>query len=183
MGHRFLPLLLLAIPACAAIVPRVSLDEMVDQSFSIVHGTVRDSWCAWDNAHQIIWTHYRVEIRESLKGGERGIVEISEPGGTVGGVGMGVSGAVPYAAGEEVVLFLYRTPVGYLRTVGHGQGKYTVGAAGRVRAAMEGHSLVDPAGRSLPRELAAVQALEGLPLDQLKLRVRSRLNRARPAGR
>ncbi len=67
-----------------AIVPRVSVDELVHGAQWIVHGTVRESRCDWDSSRQVIWTHYNVEIRDSLKGGETASILISEPGGTVG---------------------------------------------------------------------------------------------------
>ena len=118
--------LLVCIAAQAAIVPSVSLDELIDQSETIVHGRVTRSWSAWDGAHKYIWTHYDVAVIENIRGGLAAMA-VSEPGGSLDGVNQQFSGVVAYAAGEEVVLFLYRTPIGYLRTTGGPQGKVSAG--------------------------------------------------------
>jgi hypothetical protein len=53
--------------------------------------------------------------------------------------------------GEDAVLFLYRTPIGYWRTVGGPQGKYTVSAQGRVRTDGQGMAYAEPtSGGTLP---------------------------------
>ena len=51
---------------------------------------------------------------------------------------MRFSGALEYSVGEEAIVFLYRTPIGYLRATGSGQGKYKVTAETRVRANVKG---------------------------------------------
>ena len=51
----------------ATLVPRMSLDEMVDLSACVVEAKVGRSWPAWDPAHQFIWTHYELEVRDWLK--------------------------------------------------------------------------------------------------------------------
>jgi hypothetical protein len=92
---------------------------------------------------------------------------VSEPGGILDGIEQSTSGTLPYFAGEHVVLFLYRTPIGYLRTAGAGQGKFTVGADGRARAGTLGLSRVG-SNRGTPLE-----RINGLPLAELKQRVRA----------
>jgi hypothetical protein len=98
---------------------------------------------------------------------------VSEPGGVVDGIGMTSSGAVPYTLGEHVALFLYPTPIGYLRTTGAGQGKFTIGADGRAHANLRGFEL---AGQSRGTPLTS---LDGLPLSDFKTRVRA-FSSARP---
>jgi hypothetical protein len=39
---------------------------------------------------------------------------------------MSIPGVVHYSRGDEMVLFLRRTPLGYLRTNGYDQGRYRV---------------------------------------------------------
>jgi hypothetical protein len=145
--------LLLCLAAQAAIVPSLSVEELVDRSEIIVHGRVTRSWPAWDGAHKYIWTHHEVEIIDPIRGAGFAPVVVSEPGGALDGVEMRFSGALPYALGEEAVVFLYRTPVGYWRT----QGKYTVTSGTRVRANLRGASL---------------SKLDDLPLVEFKARVR-----------
>src|SRR5258708_6547857 len=135
---RSLISLLLCLAAQAAIVPSVSLDELIDQSEAIVHGRVMQSWSAWDSAHKYIWTHHLMAVIDPVRGGGPGFVVVSEPGGELDGVGMRFSGALEYSVGEEAIVFLYRTPIGYLRATGSGQGKFTVTAETRVRPSLNG---------------------------------------------
>src|SRR5438067_9964468 len=101
-------LLLMCLAAEAAIVPSLTLNELIDQSEIIVHGRVARSWSDWDNAHKYIWTHHLIEVIDPIRGVRTGSVIASEPGGELDGVGMKFSGAVNYAAGEEMIVFLYR---------------------------------------------------------------------------
>jgi hypothetical protein len=163
-----LTLLLMGIAAQAASVPSMGLEELVDRSEAIVHGRVVRSWSAWDDAHKYIWTHHLIAVIDRVRGAGAGMVVASEPGGELGGVGMRVSGAVEYGVGEEAILFLYRTPVGYLRATGHGQGKYTVTPEMRVRANLKGLDLLKVnAARG-----ADLSSLDGLTVADFKARVR-----------
>jgi len=80
---------------------------------------------------------------------------------------MAVPGAPTYLIGEKVVVFAVRTPVGYLRTCGWGQGRYAVEPDGRVRPGMAPESAV--AGK------AGAKAAEAPPgtLEALRSRVRA----------
>jgi hypothetical protein len=118
----------------AAVVPRLSFDQLVATSEQIVHGRVERSWVAWDSSRRFIWTHYEVAVRDSVKGTAQARVIVSEPGGTLDGFTLAVPGAVRYTAGEEVVLFLHRTPIGYLRANGYEQGKFAVRSASEATA-------------------------------------------------
>jgi hypothetical protein len=163
----------------ATLVPRMSLEEVVDASESIVHGTVTRTWTDWDEAHKYIWTHYEIQVMDKLKGDAPGTLVVSEPGGTVGETELQIVGTPHYEKGEEVVLFAERTPLGYLRTCGWGQGKFNVersGASGRttVRTAAKGIELIErPAAARLQAKGTPLGAVNGLDLDQFKTRVRS----------
>jgi len=150
--------LLLCLAAQAATGPLLSVEELVDRSAIIVHGRVARSWAAWDGAHKYIWTHHEIEIVDPIRGAGFAPLVVSEPGGALDGVEMRFSGALPFALGEEAVVFLYRTPVGYWRT----QGKYTVTSRNRVHANLRGASLT---------------MREDLPLAEFKARVRDMLRR------
>lgn len=155
--------------ACGATqVPRLSFEEVVQQSEQIIAGKVARSWTAWSPSHEFVWTHYEVEVDSVAKGRAARTVTVSEPGGVLDGRGMEVSGAVPYRIGEQVVLFLRRTPIGYNRTVGWQQGKYTVAPDGRVHAAAGEARLVDL--RTPPRARAGV---DGSTLAELQTRIAS----------
>jgi hypothetical protein len=105
---------------------RVSLEDTVAQAEWIVEGDVVRNWCAWDNGHRMIWTHTEISVRNGWKGSAGSSITVSEPGGAVSGYAMDVVGMVRYRTGEHVVAFLYRTPLGFIRTVGLSQGKLMV---------------------------------------------------------
>jgi hypothetical protein len=157
----------------AAIVIRFSVEDLVDNSQWIVEGRVVRSYSTWDQTHSMIWTHYEVQVNDTLRGSSQNAIVVSEPGGIVDDVGMMSSGAVPYAVGERVVLFLYRTPIGYLRTAGLGQGKFTIGADGRARANLQGSEF---AGKLRG---TAIGSIDVLALSELKQRIRA-MSAARP---
>jgi hypothetical protein len=175
---RFLALIAgILAAAYAAVVPRITAEELAAQSEQIVHGEVVRSWAGWDSEHKYIWTHYEVAVAETLRGPHAARITVSEPGGSLDGINMRTSGTLPFAVGEDAVLFLYRTPIGYWRTVGGPQGKFTVSAQGRV--GMDGHGVAfaEPGGGMRPG--TPVEAFEGIPTGDFLARVR-RLAAAHP---
>lgn len=161
---------LFAAALAAAVVPELTFEDLAAQSVIAVHGRVVRSWSAWDSKHKYIWTHHEIEVLDSLDGVPRSKVTASEPGGEVEGFGMRISGEVPYAPGEEIIVFLYRTPAGYFRSTGFGQGKYTV-QGGRVRNNFRGTELVSPNGR--PPRGTSLRSLDNLELEAFKRQVRA----------
>jgi len=159
--------------AVAAVYPRISLETLVDHSPVIVEGRVTRSWTAWDSEHKYIWTHYQLQVFDRLRGGG-GTVTVSEPGGSLDGVNMAVSGAQPYVANEHVLLFLFQTPLGYWRTLGGGQGKFAVGEDGRIASAARGME-VNGAAQGTP-----LSAVDRMLLTQFKAMLRKMIQ-SRPA--
>lgn len=137
-SRAFFRLLLASAAAASAgratLVPRLDFEALNAQADSIVHARVTRSWSEWDAERRFIWTHYELAVHEVLKGNAVRAMIVSEPGGALDGRTLRVAGAVRFRPGEELVLFLYRTPIGYMRTVGWGQGKFSV-ANGRVNGA------------------------------------------------
>jgi len=177
-------LLLVAATGWTTLVPRMTLEQMAEESHRILHGTVVRVWSGWDAGRQVIWTHAAVRLHETLKGEPAEEIVVSEPGGEVGGMEMRVAGAPRFEPGEELVLFTTKTPIGYLRTCGWGQGKFIVqeeGGAKKVAGpVLRGVSLVAPSGkgRGAERQAASpLQSLDGLPLSEFKLRIRRLLER------
>ncbi|MDQ2899992.1 MAG: hypothetical protein M3Y07_09360 [Acidobacteriota bacterium] len=123
----------LAAVGCASSIPRVSFEELVDGSETIVSGRAVRSWQAWDRSHQFIWTHCEFEVRDVGKGSAAKRLIVSEPGGTVDGTTMVIPGTIQFPEGKDLLLFLYKTPIGYLRTVGEEQGEYVGLQAGELR--------------------------------------------------
>lgn len=114
-------------------------------------------------------------ISETWKGAGARRLVVSEPGGTVDGKSLAISGTPRLRAGEDVVLFLYRTPIGYWRTVGMGQGCYVV-ENGRIRRNLFGIALADGLSPGTPLE-----SLEGLGEREFRQRIMSVIT-GQPAG-
>jgi hypothetical protein len=172
-------LMLCSIWCQAAIVPQLTLDQLVAGSECIVQGTVIRSWSLWDQPHQFIWTHVAVLVhdrwKQSLSCGNPTVI-LSEPGGTVSGLTMQVAGTAAYRVGEDVVVFVYRTPVGYLRSIGNGQGKFTITQASGSR---EKFIRSDPAGLELIRSGPKVK-IDTMRLEEFRLTVQGLVARKTP---
>jgi hypothetical protein len=179
----------MAAPLLSTLVPRMSLEEVVDASTAIVHGTVVRTWSAWDEEHRYIWTHYEIQVADKLKGTANGAIVLSEPGGTVDETELQVVGTPKYEVGEEVVLFAEETPLGLLRTCGWGQGKFRVSRAREtgkltVQPAAKGIQLVERPDRASKPAGTALGGLDGQELEQFKTRVRQIVqDRATQPGR
>jgi len=167
--RRLLPALLVPLLCLGTSVIRLSLEQTVAQAEWIVEGDVVRNWCAWDDAHRFIWTHTEIAVRNRWKGAAASTITVSEPGGTVNGIAMDVGGMVRYSPGEHVVLFLYRTPIGLIRTVGLAQGKLRVDRAQRVHALAPDLMLVQPAGAIVTGH--SISELESTPLSTARERV------------
>jgi hypothetical protein len=172
--------------AQATLVERVSLEQLVDGSARIVQGRCLRTWSAWDATHQNIWTHSEIQVTDLLKGDAGQTVVVSELGGEVGDLGMRVEGMPQYQPGEEMVLFLYQTPIGLWRTRGLGQGKFIVlrdapAGAARVRADLQTAALTEPAGGA--PQGTDLRRLDGLALDSFKTQVRALVKRPAAAAR
>ena len=163
---------LMVIALCSAtMVPRMSLEQLTDQSQIIVHGQIVRSWSAWDEGHQFIWTHHELTVIDPLKGPAKPTITFSEPGGSVDGVSMNIAGTPRFAPGEEAVLFLYQTPIGYLRTTGWGQGKYNISER-RVHTNLRAVELVSPTGAAPRSAETSLEILDGMSLADFKTTVR-----------
>jgi hypothetical protein len=156
-------LLLPIVPSTrAAVIPRVAFEQLVSNSARIVHGRVLGSEVA--RSGQYLWTHYRLQVLDSMRGALPAEITVSEPGGTLDGLTMEVSGVVAFRPGEEVVLFLYQTPIGFWRIRGVSQGKFDVtdSASGKhVRAATKDIATLPTARAATGR---AIDSLDGLTL-------------------
>ncbi len=130
------PALILVQFAAASDIPPVSFNELTDASEVVASGQITRSWTAWDSEHKYIWTHYELAVSASQKGSVGPTVDIAEPGGSLDGAVLAVSGATSYSIGDHVLVFLSRMPNGYLRTAGFGQGKLPVDSTGMIRGAV-----------------------------------------------
>jgi hypothetical protein len=100
--------------------------QLVALSERVVHGRVIAQRTTRGGPQgQRIYTVTTLQIVEDLTGIDGATVEVWELGGRVGDEFLYVGGAVQFAPGEEVLVFLERGPLG-LRTVAMGFSKFEV---------------------------------------------------------
>lgn len=168
----------------ASSLPRLTVEDLVGQSDTIAKGKVIRSWAAMDPENRFIWTHYEIQVSSALKGHPGATMEIAEPGGTLDGVTLLIPGGTRYQIGEEVGVFLYKTPIGYLRTTNYGEGKFTMSPDGRMHTNGEinlsGATFAQP--KSQPAPGRGVDGLEGLKWNEFESRIGRLVAAGRAAG-
>ncbi len=112
------------VPLQSATLERLSLDDMIGKSTAIVRGKVTSSWAAFSGP--VIYTHYRVQVAESFKGGNQTTVEVMVPGGEANNLRQSFAGAPQLNPGEEYVLFLWTGKTGTTMVIGLTQGLFSV---------------------------------------------------------
>jgi hypothetical protein len=111
-------------PLQSATLERLSLDEMISQSTSIVRAKVGRSYGMLHG--RVIYTHYRIQVQEWFKGVKPDLNEVVVPGGVANGRRQDVGGAPQLDTGAEYVLFLWTGKSGATHIVGLTQGVFTL---------------------------------------------------------
>ena len=93
--------------AAAAVLNRLYLDEMANESAVIVHATVVSSRSEWSAGRTVIQTIYTARAHQYLKGFLGETFEYRQRGGEVGILAMYVPGSPVFQPGEEVLMFLW----------------------------------------------------------------------------
>jgi hypothetical protein len=128
-------LVLCAVPMSASQFVDVSFDQVARESSLIVRGTVVNTYSAWDDAHELIFTYATVRVHRYF-GEATGpdTLVVREVGGTVDGYTQEAIGFPAIRNGENVVLMLARWDDGTdYRIHAFNKGKYLV----RTRDGME----------------------------------------------
>ena len=121
-------LLALAIPMAASQFVELPFDQVAREAQFIVRGNVVQTWSAWDDAHEVIYTYATVRVQRYF-GEATGpdTLVVREVGGTVEGYTQEAIGFPMIRNGEDVVLFLSRWDDGAdFRIHAFNQGKYLV---------------------------------------------------------
>ena len=123
------------LPLLGATLERLSLDDMITRSTTIVRGKVAASWAAYTGS--VIYTHYQILVSEQFKGTAQTSVEVMLPGGTAKGLSQSFSGSPVLQQGDEFVFFLWTSKGGITWITGLSQGLFAVapGDAGADRMA------------------------------------------------
>jgi hypothetical protein len=155
----------------------LSASQFIDQSFDqvareatyVVRGSVIDTWSAWDDAHEVIYTYATLRVSRyfgEITGPDTLVVR--EVGGTVDGYTQEAVGFPAIRRGEQVVLFLSQWDNSSdLRIHAYNQGKYLV----RIRADRSEVLISDPVKQGeerLPSDgpRIATEAENGLTLEE-----------------
>ncbi|HET8798677.1 MAG TPA: hypothetical protein VFO89_13375, partial [Thermoanaerobaculia bacterium] len=121
-------LIALALPLSASQFLELPFDQLAVESQYIVRGQILETWSAWDDAHEVIFTYATVRVSRYF-GETTGpdLLVIREAGGTVDGYTQEAIGFPMIRRGEDVVLMLAPWENGAeLRIHGYNQGKFLV---------------------------------------------------------
>jgi hypothetical protein len=112
-------------PLPAAILERLSLDELTRESTAIVRAKVVGSYAEFRGS--MIYTHWKLQVIDRWKGPERSTVEVLIPGGATRVLHQDVAGAPKLLTGKEYLLFLWTSKSGATYITGLSQGLFDLG--------------------------------------------------------
>ena len=110
----------------ASTLQQLSLNDMIRLSTAIVHGKVQPSGSAYRGS--IIYTHYQVQVSETLKGSAVSQLDIAVPGGAASHLQQTFAGAPTLVPGQDYLLFLWTSKSGLTQVIGLSQGLFVVTA-------------------------------------------------------
>jgi hypothetical protein len=159
-------------PLPASTLQQLSLDDMIRLSTAIVHGKAQQTSSSYRNS--IIYTHYQVQVSETLKGPSASQLDIVVPGGAANRQQQTFAGAPALEPGQDYVLFLWTSKSGLTQIIGLSQGLFAVGTnrAGQLMISRGASTepMVDAAGQ--PVRDSAMQML----LSDLRIRIQKTLS-------
>jgi hypothetical protein len=109
-------------PAGATTLLKMSMDDLIVRSTSIVRARVTGSRAVSD--HRDIYTYYQLQISETLKKTGNVPAEIAVPGGVYGNLRQIGIGSPTLTQGQEYVLFLWTGKTGMTQVIGLSQGLF-----------------------------------------------------------
>ncbi len=118
---------LLALPASATRIRKMSLDEIRDQASSIVVVEVRGSSVRSD-ASGLAWTDYQIRVEDVLRGSHRPgeLLTLAFAGGRTGVHRASIEGVPLLTEGSRLLLFLDEVPGRPVPVVGWSQGIFRI---------------------------------------------------------
>jgi hypothetical protein len=103
---------------------QLSLDDMIRQSTMIVRGKAVAAPAAFHGS--MIYTHYQVQVSETLKGTAASQIDVVVPGGIARGADQRYAGAPTLLSTQEYVMFLWTSKSGLTQVIGLSQGLFSV---------------------------------------------------------
>lgn len=148
---------------------QLPLDDMIRKSTLIVRGQVQPSYSAVRGT--LIYTHYRVQISEVLKGAAPSILDIGVPGGTTNGRTQTFSGVPMLTSGQDYVLFLWTSKTGLTQVIGLSQGLFSVTTSASGQATVQRAAATERILNAFGQPVADSDI--HMPLSDLRTRVQS----------
>ena len=121
--HLLASVALLA-PAGATTLLKMSMNDMITQSTSIVRARITGLRSA--AMGQDIYTYYQLQVSETLKQGAILPAEVAVPGGVYGNLRQVGIGSPVLTQGQEYVLFLWTGRSGMTQMIGLSQGMFNL---------------------------------------------------------
>lgn len=103
---------------------QLSLDDLIRKSTSIVRG--KALYTSSSSNGTIIYSHYSVQVSETLKGASAAQIDLSVPGGVASGLRQTYSGSPNLTEGQEYVIFLWSSKSKVTQVIGLSQGLFSV---------------------------------------------------------
>jgi len=155
--------------ATATTLARMSVAQMSHAAHAIVRARCVANSAGWDADE--IWTFTSFEVQEVWQGSAPARITVRLLGGRVGNLTSSVAGVLRFRSGEEIVLFLERTPRGDFSVVSWEQGTFRIrreAATGSENVTQDSASFAtfDPATREF--ETAGIR---NLPIETFRARV------------
>lgn len=146
MRWALLAAMFAALPALGTTLERLSMDDLVAKSTSIVRGRVGS--CAGELRTGVVYTRCQIAVAETWKGAAGAATTVLIPGGNAAGLVQTFAGAPKLQPGADYVFFLWAGKSGNHQVIGLTQGLFLLSTDGKVverSAATE--PMVDAAGQ------------------------------------
>ena len=146
----------------ATTLERLSLDEMIQKSTTIVRGTV--GAMSARQRGSVIYQEVQIRVVERLKGAGGATADVLVPGGVLNGVRQTFSGVPQLSQGSEYVFFLWTGSRGSTQIIGLAQGVFRLSLDSKGAAQVQRAAITEGVG-------ASIEAI-AMSLDALRERVR-----------
>lgn len=111
-------------PLPASTLQQLTLTDMIQLSTAIVHGKAVQTGSSYSGS--IIYTHYQVQVSETLKGSAASRIDMAVPGGAAIRFQQIFAGSPALIPGQDYVLFLWTSKSGLTQIIGLSQGLFVV---------------------------------------------------------
>ncbi len=155
----------------ATTLQQLSLDQMIQESTSIVSGKVTGSTAVMRGS--MVFTKYQIRVTDQWKGNSGSVTDVFVPGGKVGSVTQTYPGSPRLGEGQDYVFFLWTSRTGLTQVIGLSQGLFTMmkdpkGELLLVRSA-SGETMVDSSGKVVEETPVSMRMREMVDRIQRRL--------------